>query len=75
MSEGEFKKRIKAYELYHNPEVWLTRIRNTIDEAKKEYPQTKQVEISMDQYGEYDFEAMCKLLEQKIIEFENFGKK
>ena len=73
-NDGEFNKRIIAYELYHDPQVWLVRTRLTIGEAYREYPKVSQKWVPV-KGRRVDWKLLVFQMEQKIIEFENFGKK
>lgn len=72
MTEGELKRRIDTCfitEIYYQkyPSVEADDI---IDEARKEFPQSKQVNIT-----DMDKNQVIRMMEQKIIAYENFGKK
>jgi len=80
LSECEFKKRI--YEKF----VWLAdaneeegtvdyrKIFAVVDEVYKEYPKVSQKWVPT-KGNRVDWRTLCLQMEQKIIEFENFGKK
>jgi hypothetical protein len=88
MEEGQLKKRIYAicnpvtknlteeqesitFFVCSNVEKHLTKV---LDEAKKEYPKVSQKWVPV-KGRRVNWKLLCKLMEQKIIEFENFGKK
>lgn len=89
MSEGEFKKRLSelcSLGWHGNPDnnpnaklqldtnITLHDIEQILDEGEREYPQVFQKWVPIK--GKHiDWKTLCKLMEQKIIEFENFGKK
>lgn len=75
MSErGEFRKRLdellsKRFEPYE-----VKRIYNWLLEAEKEYPQVSQQWVPV-KGNHVDWKTLTIQMEQKIIAFENFGKK
>jgi len=71
MSEGEFKSFIKRMGL---PELCKALLLENIDNAKREYPKVSQRWVLV-KGRRVDWKSLCKLMELRIIEFENFGKK
>lgn len=87
MSEGELKKQIRCaaehlvcasdtceYAGTLPDIVRYSDLKQILGEAQEEYPKVSQKSLFTHD-GVIDWETMCKLMEQKIIEFENFGKK
>jgi hypothetical protein len=71
MSEGELKEFVRKMGL---PELCRALLLEQIDEAAKEYPKVSQKWVPT-KGRHVDWKTLCLQMEQKIIEFENFGKK
>ena len=77
MEEGELRKRIlsvideddKSGKGLNEFKIW-----EILREAKKEYPKVSQVQL-LAKGTHVDWKRICRQMEQKIIAFENFGKK
>jgi len=86
-NNGEFKKRIREL----NEDIWnkqndlnkqgkcaVTAFRETcegfLNKAHQEYPKVSQKWVPVKGHH-VDWKRLCLMMEQKIIEFENFGKK
>jgi len=83
MSKGEFRKRLASDERWKREHGFTEDedhmianavILSWIDEAEKEYPKVSQQLVPM-KGRDFDWKLLCKRMEQKIIEFENFGKR
>ena len=91
MSEGEFKKQLAEkfkkeipfkvamaqVDTDNHAIVWkipVDIIGKIVDEVRKEFPKVSQKWVPTK--GSYvDWKTLCLQMEQKIIEFENFGKR
>jgi hypothetical protein len=72
-NEGEFKKFIQD-NLDVIPLSLRIALEERIQEATKEYPKVSQKWVPV-KGRRVDWKSLCKLMELRIIEFENFGKK
>lgn len=77
MTQGKLYEKIHKIEVF-NPAIhhgtimdrnWKE-MREVLDEAKQDYPKVSQKEI-----GHLGYQKALEMMEHKIIEFENFGKK
>lgn len=85
MSKGKFEERLDVEAITGRPEfkdddpkrpVMVNRkyVLDVVDEAYKEYPRVSQKWVPT-KGTRVDWKTLCLQMEQKIIEFENFGKK
>ena len=73
--KGEFITIIDACECeLIKQKFWPMGMRNTVGHAREEYPKVSQKWVPV-KNGKIQWKQLCMQMEQKIIEFENFGKK
>ena len=73
-NEGEFKKRLFENRDVINAKPLMVAMEDWLDEAHKDYPQVSQKWVPT-KGKRVDWKTLCLQMEQKIIEFENFGKR
>ena len=83
-NEGELKKRIREQVFFDRAETTqasfssrvksLEQFDDILDEVRKEFPKVSQKWVPT-KGKRVDWKRLCLQMEQKIIEFENFGKK